>query len=89
MTDKDFGFNRDPFTNEGMTGDLATVSNFGPFLDFDERPYTRVVVNLAAVKIHKCVNRNVATEFYVGRNALGVSHLTVQADTNPAGAGSP
>src|SRR5262249_38270825 len=49
VADEDIVFNFDPFANEGVAGNLATIADAGVFLNFDESAYLCLVSDLASV----------------------------------------
>ena len=55
VADENLRFNDYAFTDEGVTRNLATLADFGPLLNFDKGANFRVVANLAAVEIYKCL----------------------------------
>ena len=68
MTNENIRFDGDTFANKGVTADFAMIPDLGPFLDFHERPYPRLVPDLAAVKVNERVDAHVSTEFHIRGN---------------------
>src|SRR5205085_10755757 len=51
VSNKDFVFNRDPFTNERMARYFAPAANFGILLNLNKCPNFCIVTNLATVEV--------------------------------------
>jgi hypothetical protein len=70
MTDENFVLDQHALTNEGVTGDLAPVTDTCPFLDFDERADFHVIADLASIQVGESENLHSLTESNVGSNSL-------------------
>src|SRR6202042_2240222 len=82
----------DSFTNKGMALYLATRPYFYPLLYLDECSDPCFVTYLAAVKIHKIPNTNIAPQLYIRSNLLVSSlfrHVKSLSPRAAALAGSP
>ena len=65
VTHKDVVLDGDPLANEGMSGDLAVLSDFGPLLNFHKGHDLRAIADRAAVEIDKIVDPDVPTLLYI------------------------
>ena len=65
MSDEDVVLDGHAFTDEAVAGDLAVLSDSGPFLYFDERPYFGVVADFTAIEVHEVLDLYVVPKFYV------------------------
>jgi hypothetical protein len=69
MTNENIRLDDDAFANKGVAADFAMIPDLGPFLDFYERPYPRLVPDLATVKVNERVDAYVSTEFHIRGNS--------------------
>jgi hypothetical protein len=53
VTDENVIFDRDPFTDEAMAGNLTVLTDCGIFLNLYECPDLGVVAYLATVEVNK------------------------------------
>lgn len=81
MPNENAFFNRDTFTNECVTGDLAAGPDPCAFLDFNEGSDLRFVTNLTCVEIDEFTNPNVPSKLYVGRYLLMQSSISIHVVT--------
>ncbi len=58
------------FTKEGMTGDLASVSDLNPLLDLYKGSNLYVVPDLTTVKIDETVKLDIFAQFHVRSHRL-------------------
>jgi len=70
MADKNFIFQGHTFTDEGVTGNFAPVSNFDPLLNLHEGSNFHIVPDLTTVKIDEIVKPDVFTQFHVRSHPL-------------------
>src|SRR5258708_17544471 len=84
VTDEHPGLDRDALTEERVAANLATVADFCPLLDLNERPYFGFVADLAAVKVHESPNLHVATQLHIGRDSLVIRSLVVHTGIGSA-----
>src|SRR5262249_38862742 len=73
VTNEDFIFNLDAFTDERMAGDFAATADAGAFLNLDEGTDSGFVSDFAAVEIYKVMNNDVAAQSDIGRNYTKLS----------------
>ena len=70
VTDENLVFQSYPFTNEGVAGDFAAVSNFNPFLNLHERSNLYVIPDLTTVKIDEIVKPDISAQLHVRSHPL-------------------
>lgn len=68
MTNENTRLDGNAFADKGVAADFTMIPDLGPFLDFYERPYLRLVPDLATVKVNERVDAYVSTEFHIRRN---------------------
>jgi hypothetical protein len=68
MTNENTRLDGNAFADKAVAADFTMIPDLGPFLDFYERPYLRLVPDLATVKVNERVDAYVTTEFYIRRN---------------------
>jgi hypothetical protein len=68
MTNENIRLDDDAFADKGVAADFAMIPDLSPFLDFYERPYPRLVPDLATVKVNERVDAYVSTEFHIRSN---------------------
>jgi hypothetical protein len=65
MTNENTRLDGNAFADKGVATDFAVIADLNPVLDFYERPYPRLVSDLAAVKVNERVDAYVSTKFHV------------------------
>ena len=70
VTDENLILQDNPFTNKGVAGDFATVSDPCPLLNFDKGSYFDIITQLAAVKIGKGKYLDPLAKLYIRGDAL-------------------
>ena len=66
---------RDAFADESVAGNLATGPNFSSLLNLYERTNLGLIPDLAAVKIYKPADLDIAPQLHVRRDALAIDSL--------------
>lgn len=65
MADEDSVFDRNPFTDEGVTRNLTPFTNGNAFLDFDKGANPRFITDFAAIKIDERMNSYLPAELHI------------------------
>lgn len=68
VANEDLVFDRYPFANESVAGNLAARSDAGSLLDFHEAPDPCLVANFAAVKIDETMQAHIPAKPDIGSN---------------------
>src|SRR5258708_12830403 len=63
MTNENARLDGNAFADKGVAAYFTMIPDLGPFLDFYERPYLRLVPDFATVKMNERVDAHVSTEF--------------------------
>src|SRR6185436_7698089 len=70
VTNEDFVFERDAFTDEGVAGNFAATTDLRVLLDFNERSDFGFVTDFATVQIDESENAHAPAEFNVRGDQL-------------------
>ena len=71
MANKHVIFDRHAFTDERVTLNLAVLADPCSLLDLDERPYLRIVSNLAAIEVYEIRYLDILAKFYIRGDLAG------------------